>query len=374
MSLVERFLRLSKVQERLCGFKPTAQQLDELSGLLSSRSYAKFKGSEELIVDFILNFEPGFISRFDRAKANSYHSLEYFQARYACNAEQRWKSYKQRLSALAKKNFQNCTDHWNGIEASVANAKISEIQRSRAKLTTLALESKPEYWYQQGLSSAEAIKMARLSQSRNLDFFIGKYGTEVGTARFHLCKERRLKTWNSRSDEFKADANKRKGRTFDQLVDKFGIEYATELVRKRVCTSAVSVESKIFFRELDRMLGPKLSVLSVTGYKCPELCVRASSNIYYIDYTLGNCIVEYHGSYWHADPRRFNFDSRHPNKDRSVMDIWKYDQQKLDSLVRLGYTVKVVWSDDVNSNPRKLLTETQEFILENYYNGVPASC
>lgn len=63
------------------------------------------------------------------------------------------------------------------------------------------------------------------------------------------------------------------------------------------------------------------------------------------DCIISNVIIEYNGSYWHADPRRYNGETIiHHNK--TAKQIWGEDDRKRKIYNNLGYTVIYVWSDD----------------------------
>lgn len=61
-------------------------------------------------------------------------------------------------------------------------------------------------------------------------------------------------------------------------------------------------------------------------------------------------VIEYFGSYWHADPRVYGED--HEIRDGLfAKDIWNRDRIKIDSLASLGYKVVIVWERDFLENP-----------------------
>lgn len=61
-------------------------------------------------------------------------------------------------------------------------------------------------------------------------------------------------------------------------------------------------------------------------------------------------IIEFNGSFWHADPRRFNStDIVHRNI--TAAEIWKTDKYKKDLYQQLGYKYLCVWSDDFKKQP-----------------------
>lgn len=73
-------------------------------------------------------------------------------------------------------------------------------------------------------------------------------------------------------------------------------------------------------------------------------------------------IVEYNGSYWHADPRKYKKDYFHKKKGLLAEEIWKNDKLRLKELKALGYNVIVVWEDDYLSDKKTIFKEIKERI------------
>lgn len=56
-------------------------------------------------------------------------------------------------------------------------------------------------------------------------------------------------------------------------------------------------------------------------------------------------IIEYNGSYWHADPKIYNQDDLITD-NKTAKDIWDYDNKKKQIYNSMGYHVIYVWSSD----------------------------
>lgn len=76
-------------------------------------------------------------------------------------------------------------------------------------------------------------------------------------------------------------------------------------------------------------------------------------------------IIEYNGSFWHADPRRgYKYDDIiHHNK--TAQEIWNRDEEKKKTYEKNGYKMFVVWSDDFLKNKEKCIEDLKKFINEN---------
>ena len=175
--------------------------------------------------------------------------------------------------------------------------------------------------------------------------------------------DRRKETWYAHSNEEREQINETKGRTFNDLVEMYGKTKAIEIIVSRTSGNCrVSKESVDFFIDLDRLLG-ELAEKSVTGYKGPERFVIANNGIIFVDYYLDGKIIEYFGSFWHADPRLFTPTKIHPVAGLRAEEMWLRDKNRIDNLHNLGYKVLVLWSTDVNQDRESALINAKEFLL-----------
>jgi G:T-mismatch repair DNA endonuclease (very short patch repair protein) len=78
-----------------------------------------------------------------------------------------------------------------------------------------------------------------------------------------------------------------------------------------------------------------------------------------------NMIIEYYGSYWHCDPRKYEKDFYNQKKKKTAEEIWQYDKQREQSVISQGYKYIVIWESDY-----KVLTtfEKREMIRETIEN------
>lgn len=73
-------------------------------------------------------------------------------------------------------------------------------------------------------------------------------------------------------------------------------------------------------------------------------------------------IVEVNGDLWHCNPKFWKAEDIHPNKKVSAQVIWDRDAKRKEYLESLGYSVFVLWEDDINKGKDK-------FIKEFFMNG-----
>lgn len=79
-----------------------------------------------------------------------------------------------------------------------------------------------------------------------------------------------------------------------------------------------------------------------------------------------NLIIEFNGTYWHLDPRKYDINFYDKSKGRYAYQTWEIDKKKLDIAIDFGYNIVTVWQADFESTNNKL-----EFIKEiiQYYES-----
>jgi len=66
-------------------------------------------------------------------------------------------------------------------------------------------------------------------------------------------------------------------------------------------------------------------------------------------------VIEFYGSYWHASPKLYKAkDAVHHKVTAS--QIWKHDEERLNKLTEMNYSVVVVWQDEYKNNKEVVLT------------------
>jgi len=77
-----------------------------------------------------------------------------------------------------------------------------------------------------------------------------------------------------------------------------------------------------------------------------------------------NLIIEYNGDYWHCNPMKYNKDYFHQIKKKTAKEIWEYDKNRIDLIIKKGYYLEIIWENDYNKNPN-LINELLEKYVQN---------
>ena len=63
-----------------------------------------------------------------------------------------------------------------------------------------------------------------------------------------------------------------------------------------------------------------------------------------------NLIIEYFGDYWHCNPEKYDKDYFNVKKNKYAWEIWKYDQNKLETIRNSGYNLEIIWEKNYSNN------------------------
>ncbi len=60
-------------------------------------------------------------------------------------------------------------------------------------------------------------------------------------------------------------------------------------------------------------------------------------------------IIEVYGDYWHCNPKLFEEDFYHPQLKKTAKEKWQSDLVRQQYFESLGYTVEIIWEDELNN-------------------------
>ena len=365
---LDAFFSLKKISACIKRSELSGKKIRELSNLLSAFDWQVFHDRWHIVLNIIQFSSDNFVNRFSTVISKNHNSTEYLMARYGDNVNY-IQFLKNKKSQEAKQNFGNCIDYWKkrGFTYEESLTYVSDTQRARSKKANIKGQLSRRtinFWINAGHSVETSKDIVAEIQRRDLSFFIKKYGEDTGYIKYTEMISKRNLTWFSRPEEERIKINKTKGKTFDELVAIHGELKAIEIIKSKTtnCCS-VSKESMEFFIELDSLLGHNANK-SVTGYKGPERFIVYDKKIMFVDYYLDGKIIEYNGSFWHADDRLFSKTDIHPILCIPCKDIQIRDQTRIDILNKLNYKVLTLWSYDVNIDKTAQLNKAFNFLMD----------
>ena len=180
------------------------------------------------------------------------------------------------------------------IKYSIDETTATDMRKSRIKNSVSALTQ--EYWISKGFTQDQAKEKISSLQVRNLDYFVHKYGSEIGREKYE--------SWVYAATK--------------HSVGKFS-----------------SKESQVFF-------APFIEYCKTTGIDyVEEKYFSVNGKSYYVDLCLPNekIIFEYDGEAFHADPENVDLQWRSAKKNLSYDEVLAYDNKKMSDLESIGYRV-----------------------------------
>lgn len=293
----------------------------------------------------------------------------------------RWLIYKDKLS----KRF---TKDWYinkyGLEEGIKQYKIKN-----AKLSV-----SHEALSRNGFTSDEIIKIRKKHAEksvRSIDNFIKKYGEEEGRLKYDIYREKNrlnsswgLNHWITKyplhHDIAKKKLNEHQSRNIKWWIAKYGdvdgvakfTEWVGKTTKAIMTGDSVSKGQKALednIREIynGKVLGYKEQYgLILTNEEKNDF--KISNSILYPDIILPevNIIIRFHGDFWHASPTKFNDeDIIVPRINKTVKEIRRIDREKDKLYHNRGYTVIIVWETDYNKNKIEVIKNIKTKINEN---------
>lgn len=228
--------------------------------------------------------------------------------------EKRNKSFKSKRGTYARRNLNWFIDKY-GYEKGY--------QIWKDKKDKQAYKVSREY-YIDTYGEVLGTELLKLCKSRNLTFFIDKYGIEEGTRRYQSFL---LKTANKHT------------------VSKWSLECINYIKE--------SIDDLYFYGENEMVWNLPKQWSESMEQKCilPDLFYKGK-------------IIEFQGNLFHANPQMFTENEfPHPfKKTWSSAYIWKKDELRKDYYTERGYDLLEIWENDYTNNKEEVINKCINFL------------
>jgi len=305
--------------------------IQETDNLMNSGTYSIFSA----LVTYDLS---NLIDRYKFIKNNKFNRTEQtYLSRYGeIEGAKRWANYrdKQRDKNLFESKQQKYG--WT-------KEQFDEFNKSRAVTLEKCVERHGvELGNEKWNSYIDAQRF-----TNSLEYYKKKYGGDIG---YHKWLE----------------YNKEKGKSsnLDWVMEKYQVDEqgALEILSSRLPKSHSSAAELSFINSLELSLGEKLQYTVKTKQFCIWNQYTNSPKFYDIVDTQRRKIIEFHGDYWHCNPKKFNSNFIHKPSGKTAKEIWEADFLKTKAAIERGFEVKVVWWSEYNEDPNKIIEETKQWL------------
>ena len=192
-----------------------------------------------------------------------------------------------------------------------------------------------EYWIARGLSTEEAGLAVKNAQTTfSLAKLQEKHGEEVGIELWQRRQDKWQNTLNSKSLEELEEINKRK------IVAGFNRSKDEMLIFSELQKIIPTLQNQIYIRDFNKKRG------------------------WIFDIGKDKKLIEYNGTYWHADPRFYAPDHLITKKQKIAKQIHEDDKKKLETAQSQGYEVLVIWEHDFRQNKQREIEKCINFLTQ----------
>lgn len=212
------------------------------------------------------------------------------------------------------------SEYWikRGMTLDEARIKVSEIQRKNSLKSkeTVSAERKSQwnkyFWKNRGYSEEDAILKVQKLQAEN-----SAKSSKFKGHRHTAVSKKKISIGSKKTADAVGPTN---------MVARFGVQ-------------TNNGKSNI-----------ELECYTELQYHFPELSSSESIYGFVVDMLLDKLIIEFHGDYWHTNPKIFNEDYYHSIVKLTAKEIWEKDECRRNILKRYGYDMFIIWESDWRYN------------------------
>jgi hypothetical protein len=259
-------------------------------------------------------------------------TLKNLQAKYGeIEGQRRWDEYRKKQAVTNSFEYKKEKYGWT-------KEQFDEYNSSRAQTLEKMIARHGE---EIGITKWEEY-CDRQAYTNTKNYFVEKYGHKAGLKKY-------------------LEINRKKAVSNPQiLAEKLGvsIDGAVQIIinrQKQFFTSNLEVE---FIRNIEEKIGP----LDHTSLKNPFGKWSETLKSYVVfDIKHKNCIIEFNGDYWHANPAIYCDTAI--IRGKTAIEIRTRDMLKLETAKDHGFKTLVIWESDYKRNKNEIIMEVVKWIL-----------
>lgn len=223
-----------------------------------------------------------------------------------------------------------------------------------------------KYWIDKGFDEIEAKhKISKIQKQNNSkrkylktemilckEYWINKHGYTENDAISKISEiqaSRSARSIKFSGKRHSAESKRKIGESVSNYIRKIGVDKHISNFGEQTTVGISKIEIECF-NELKSIL--------------PGLQSNIIIGSYVVDMIVDMLIIEFNGTYWHADPRRYKPEDvlKFPNGDVLVEAIWEKDAKRTEYLNQLGYRVFVIWEMDWKHDKTAVINELKQIL------------
>jgi hypothetical protein len=342
----------------------TIDQLLESNRFKKATNNKKYSESEIKLLNELFNF----IQTNDNLMhSGSYSIFTALASGDLSNLIDRFKFIKQNTAARTEKTY---IARYGETEGSIRWGKYKDKQ----KVKNLFETKQQKYGW-----TKEQFDNFNKSRAVTLEKCIERHGVEIGTKKWNSYIE--AQRYTNGLDYYKKkygdecgyakwlEYNKEKGKStkLEWIMEKYQVDEtsALEILSNRMPKSHSSVAELRFIDSLELSLGETLQYTAKTKQFCIWNVYTNSPKFYDIADSTRRKIIEFHGDYWHCNPKKYDANFIQKHSGNTAKEIWEHDFLKIKAATDRGFEVKIVWWSEYEENPDKIIEETKQWLQSN---------
>ena len=247
--------------------------------------------------------------------------------------KKRWKSYCDKQAETNTFEYKQEKYGWS-------KEQFEEFNKSRAVTIELCIERHGEEAGRKMWN--EYCERQRYTTS--LEYMIEEYGETNGIEKYNKFNEERLK---QAYINFVLNPNNRSDRSFSNVSQDLFNSIKDKLTK-------LGIYNEIYYET----------------YNHEYLINQSKTQPYFLDFydKTKNLVIEFNGSYWHADPRLYESTDvfKRNGNTTTAQHIWDKDKKRKGNIIRiLNNPIYIeVWESDWNENPDKVMEEILKYYVD----------
>lgn len=247
----------------------------------------------------------------------------------------RWDSYRIKQANSNSFEYKRDKHGWT-------REQFNEYNSSRSQTLEKMIE---RYGEEQGIYNWITY-CERQAFTNTKEYFIEKYGQELGKSKY--LEINRQKSAGNDPIEIAKKMN-------------ISVDEAVDIIISRNKFNGILWGSNLE-KEFTDMLVSEIGPLEYSTFTKPYGKWVSTLGSYVIyDIKHKDCVIEFNGDYWHANPKLYKDNA--VLRGKTALEIQQRDKHKLQTAIELGLKVLTIWESDFKANKQETIRKVKEWML-----------